>query len=130
MARAASALSPTMRTIRPQRVLVERPAQSERQRDADQEQRVDLQRGADLRRCRSSSRAESTGSIGACGWMNGLPRKNAKPGAEQHQRDADRDVVDARQTCRSQPCSAPNRAPATPAASTPSQGEPVRYETA
>ena len=40
------------------------------------------------------------GSCGALGWMNGLPRKNARPVPNEHERDPDRDVVDARQAAQ------------------------------
>ena len=66
------------------------------------------------------------GSCGACGWMKRLAEEEGEAGAEQHQRDADGDVVDARQ--RAQQAVEQRRAARRAAAprSTPSQGEPVR----
>ncbi len=124
MARAASALSPAMRRIRPQRVCVSAQTSERRERDADEEQHVDLQRGAHLRDVAPPAELDR-GRIGACGWISGLPRKNARPVPNS---------ISAMPTAMSltrgklqiAACSTPSSAPDTPAASTPSQGEPVR----
>ena len=52
MARAAAALSPVVRTIRPQRVLAKPQAIAIAASDPDEEQRVDVQRLGELRHAR------------------------------------------------------------------------------
>ena len=80
MARAASALSPAMRTIRPQRVLREAPTHSAtRERDADEEQRVDLQRRAHLRDVAPAAERDRRRAAAPAAGCSGLPRKNARP---------------------------------------------------
>ena len=69
MARAAAALSPTVRTTRPQRVLRERPGNHERQRDADEEQRVDLERALQIGVVAPEPPSGIEPSRGAVGWM-------------------------------------------------------------
>ena len=72
--------------------------------------------------------ADTAGRCGAVGPINGLPRKNASPTPNS---------ISAMPTAtsltrgreHSHACSAPSATPATPAVSTPSHGEPVRYET-
>ena len=108
-----------------------RPPQHEAHRggrdEADHEQRVDLQRRAHLGRVLLQSASDTDGRCGAVGPISGLPRKNARPDAEQHQRDADRDVVDARAGAQPGVQRARAATPPRPRASTPSHGEPVRY---
>ena len=69
MARAAAALSPAVRTIRPQRVL--RSAQASRigERDADEKQRIDLQRAVQVGVVGPESPSGIEPSRGAVGWM-------------------------------------------------------------
>ncbi|GCC45770.1 hypothetical protein chiPu_0029690, partial [Chiloscyllium punctatum] len=72
------------------------PVQQRRDRDADQEQHVDAQRRAELRDVAPPAeidrRQPCRGRLDQ--W---LAEEERESGAEQHQRDADRDVVDARQ---------------------------------
>ena len=65
------------------------------------------------------------GRRGACRLDVRLAEEEGDAGAEQHHRDADRDVVHLAAACRSSRASRRSTEPATPAASTPSQGEPV-----
>src|SRR5258708_10020546 len=78
MARAASELSPTMRTTRPQRVL--RKAQARKKASAMPMRNSGFTCSADCS-CGSElqSPKEIEGRLGAFGWMNGLPRKKARP---------------------------------------------------
>ena len=65
------------------------------------------------------------GSLGACGCTKGLPRKNARP--EPKMKSAMPTAMSlTRGRLHTAACSRPSRAPAAAAASTPSQGEPVR----
>ena len=65
------------------------------------------------------------GSSGA-GLDVGLAEEEREAGAEQHQRDADGDVVDACGKLQNQPWKRRTPRRESPAASTPTQGEPVR----
>ncbi len=76
------------------------PPQQRRERGADQEQRVDLERGVDL--LVRAPEAEVDRRQARCARLDQrLAEEERQAGAEQHQRDADGDVVDPRQ--RAQP---------------------------
>ncbi len=72
------------------------PVQDRRQRHADQEQHVDPQRGADLRDIAPPAEIDR-GQPRRGRLDQGFAEIERQAGPEQHQRDADRDVVDARQ---------------------------------
>src|ERR1700738_4767569 len=126
MARVASALSPAVRINRPQRVA--RNAQNRIGARTRPSRNSTLTRSAE-RTCGTSLHQPKSiaGNRGAVGSISGLPRKNARPVPNN---------ISAMPTATSftrgseqmPACSAPSRAPVTPAARTPSQGEPLRYE--
>ena len=124
IASAAGALSPVVRTIRPTRVL--RKPQAMTIAAAMPTKNSGLTRSAtDSAGSPVQSASAIAGRRGACGWMNGLPKKNARPVPS---------VIIAMPTAmsftlgseHSAPCIAPSATPAPPPASTPSHADPVR----
>ena len=123
MARAASALSPTMRTTRP--ILVLRNAHHRNRLSAAPTRNRTLTRNAAWTCGRSDQNPNGiAGRGGAEGWMKALPKKKASPDPSSI-----RLIPTATSLTRGkrqiQPCSKPNPAPHRPATATPAQGEPV-----
>ena len=67
------------------------------------------------------------GSVGAAGWISGLPKKKASPVPSSISAMPTAMSLTPRSEQRT-PCKSPNRTPARPAASTPTHGEPDRSE--
>src|SRR5215831_2965453 len=128
MARAASALSPTMRTTRPARVLANAhhsaAAQATPTKNSALTSSAARSWGDD-----DQKPSEIDGSIGALGWMYGLPKKNARPMPSNIMAMPSATSL-TRGSLQSQPCRAPNSDPTSPAASTPIHGEPECSDTA
>ena len=126
MARAASALSPAVRRISPQRVVVS--AQTRSGASATPIRNSTLIFSA-ARTCGTSLHQPKSiaGRIGALGSISGLPRKKASPVPNSISA-----MPTAMSLTRGRPqiaaCTSPSSAPDMPAASTPSHGDPVRYE--
>ncbi len=127
MARAASALSPTVRTTNPQRV---------RCKTKSTAPLMAMPRTNSTFTCSAERTADDElhqpsgidGRCGAVGPISGLPKKNASPTPKSIKAIPTATSL-TRGRLHSQACSAPSITPTAPAASTPSHGDPVRYET-
>ena len=125
MARAASVLSPTTRMISPIRVAAEHPPHQHRENRAHEEQHVDLQRGLDLRHVGPPAEIDRR-QVRRHRLDEGLAEEEGEAHAEQHQRDADRDVVDPGQRADAARARGRKPRPEAAAAATPIQASPVR----
>jgi hypothetical protein len=106
----------------PARVL-ERPPHATASNDADEEQRIDLQRLRELRVAGPAAERDRRQSR-RLRLDVGLAEEEGEAGAEQHQGDADGDVVDLGQLADPAVQRAEDAA-GQPAASTPSHAEPL-----
>ena len=93
--------------------------------DAERQQRVDLQRRLHRRRVAPAAERDRR-QLRRLRLDQRLAEVEGEAGAEQHQRDADGDVVDARQRAEQAVQQRQQRAARAAPASTPSQGEPLR----
>ncbi len=83
MARAEAALSPVMRTIRPQRVLASAHHMKTGKRDADEEERIDLERLRDRRGLLAQPPSGIASRRGAVRLDEGLAEEEGEAGAER-----------------------------------------------
>ncbi|OHV14801.1 hypothetical protein BK022_23750 [Methylorubrum extorquens] len=123
MARAASALSPTTRRIRP--ALVLRNAHHRNTASAAPARNSTLTRNAAWTCGRSDQKPKGiAGSGGAEGWMKGFPRKKARP--EPNSISAMPIATSLTRGKRQmKPCSRPKAPPARPATATPAHALPL-----
>ena len=96
MARAASALSPAVRTIRPQRVFLSAQTRIGASATPMMNSTLISQRGAHLRNVAPPAEVDRR-QLRRRRLDQRLAEIEGEPGAEQHEADADGDVVDARQ---------------------------------
>ena len=104
--------------------VAEGPPQHDRQRRADQEQHIDVERRLDLRDIGPAAEGNRR-QVWRLRLDERLAEEEGEARAEQHQRDADSDVVNPRKLADPAVEQRRSRAPAQAAANTPSHGELV-----